>query len=936
MFLTASKSSAPGASAPEFPEDPPGPPLSNPTASEPLWHAVGVDVVVSGLHSTVTGLDTAEAQRRLDEDGPNELRAARRRSSLRSLWEQLTAVMVLILLGAAALSLVLGKAFEAGAIAVIVVLFVLLGFIQEHRAERAIAALQAMAEPTVQVLRDGLEVTRASSELVRGDVVMLQAGNMVPADARLIDTVGLRVEEAALTGESDPIFKQTAALGVAEPPLGDRTNMVYAGTQVTQGRGRAVVTATGMTTELGQIARMLQGVTTAPTPLQDRLDAVGKQLAVVGVVVAALVMIMGALGGEPVADLLLTAISVAVAVIPEGLPAVVTVTLAIGAQRMLRRNALIRKLPAVETLGSVTVICTDKTGTLTQNRMSAAVLDVAGQTQRLDEPIALPLSSAAALALVAGVLCNDGNGRVDHGGDFSTTGDPTETALLVAAHTAGIDIDALRGAAPRVGELPFDADRKRMSTVHDLGGAATAMLPAAIAGCTAFVKGAVGSLVERTVSVWDGEAPVAVTAEWCDRITRAESALAADGMRVLGLAYRTIDDAGADDFAEDQLTFVGLVGIIDPPRPEVRDAIATCTRAGVRTVMITGDHPSTAKAIADDLGIPTDGGVVTGAEFDALDDAGVDHAVRHRSVFARVSPEHKLRIVKSLENQGQVVAMTGDGVNDAPALKQADIGVAMGITGTDVSKDASDMVLRDDNFASIVAAVEEGRVIYDNLRRFVKFAVAGNIGKIIVMIGWPLPFLLAGDGAAAVALLPLQLLWLNLMTDGLLGLSLGVEPPERGVMDRPPHAPGASMWAGGLGRQAVWIGGLIGGAALGIGLTYEARGHENWQTMMFTSLAFLQVFQALGTRSATESLRTLGFRTNPVMMALIGVVVVLQLAAIMTPLRGFLDLDPLSAFDLGVCVGAGVALLAVLEAHKAWVRSRARHERSDVGMMVAR
>ncbi len=936
MFLTGSESSVPGPPATVLPEAPPGPLPRNATASAPPWHAAGVDAVVSGLHSTVNGLDTSEARRRLDEDGPNELRAARRRGSLRSLWEQLTAVMVLILLGAAALSLVLGKAFEAGAIAVIVLLFVLLGFIQEHRAERAIAALQAMAEPTVQVLRDGLEVTRASCELVRGDVVMLQAGNVVPADARLIDTIGLRVEEAALTGESDPIFKQTAALGVAEPPLGDRTNMVYAGTQVTQGRGRAVVTATGMTTELGQIARMLQGVTTAPTPLQDRLDAVGKQLAVVGVVVAALVMIMGALGGEPVADLLLTAISVAVAVIPEGLPAVVTVTLAIGAQRMLRRNALIRKLPAVETLGSVTVICTDKTGTLTQNRMSAAVLDTAGQTQRLDEPIALPLPSAAALALATGVLCNDGNVQVDHGGDFSTSGDPTETALLVAAHTAGIDIDALRGAAPRVGELPFDADRKRMSTVHDLGDAATAMLPAAIAGRTVFVKGAVGGLLERTVSVWDGEEPVAVTSEWRDRITGAESALAADGMRVLGLAYRAIDPASADDFAEDQLTFVGLVGIIDPPRPEVRDAIATCTRAGIRTVMITGDHPSTAKAIADDLGIPTDGGVVTGTEFDALDDAGVDHAVRHHSVFARVSPEHKLRIVESLQDQGQVVAMTGDGVNDAPALKRADIGVAMGITGTDVSKDASDMVLRDDNFASIVAAVEEGRVIYDNLRRFVKFAVAGNIGKIIVMIGWPLPFLLSGDGAAAVALLPLQLLWLNLMTDGLLGLSLGVEPPERGVMDRPPHAPGASMWAGGLGRQAVWIGGLIGGAALGIGLVYEARGHENWQTMMFTSLAFLQVFQALGTRSTTESLRSLGFRTNPVMMALIGVVVILQLAAIMTPLRDVLDLDPLSAFDLGVCVGVGVALLAVLEGHKAWVRSRAHSEPSDAGMVVAR
>ncbi len=889
------------------------------------WYALEVDEVFERLGTGPAGIEAAESTARLGATGRNELVEARATGPLRMLWEQLTAVMVLILIGAAALSLALSKFLEAGAIATIVVLFAVLGFVQEYRAERAIAALRRLAVPTVRAIRDGVVVEVAAIDLVPGDVVVLEAGNVVPADLRVVESAGLRVQEAALTGESEPVDKTIVALAAEDLALGDRSNMAYSGTQVTYGRGRGVVVATGMSTELGRIAALLQSVGSSTTPLQQRLDRVGKQLAAAGVLVAGIVVAMGAIGGESLSDLALTAISVAVAVIPEGLPAVVTFTLAIGAQRMLRRNALIRKLPAVETLGSVTVICSDKTGTLTQNRMTVTVVDVAGDVFRLGGPFAsqpYSVPMAVSLTLAAGVLCNDADAQLDDE-RLVTIGDPTETALLQAAHEAGIDVPALRTGIARIGERPFDSERKRMSTVHaPLGSDA----PNALAGLEhtmpiAFVKGAVDGLVVHTEWVWDGDRPVAFTDVWRQRVLDANNDMAAQGMRVLGVAYRTLPDAAvvADLVvdAEHDLTLLGLVGIIDPPRPEVRDAVATCHAAGIRTVMITGDHPLTAKAIAADLGILSGGTALTGAELDHLDADGLGAVVASNSVFARVSPEHKLRIVEALQHQGEVVAMTGDGVNDAPALKKADIGVAMGITGTDVSKEASDMVLRDDNFATIVAAVEEGRVIYDNLRRFVKFAVAGNIGKIAVMLVWPIPFLVAGDAEHAVALLPLQLLWLNLMTDGLLGLALGVEPRERNVMRRDPHAPGGLIWAGGLGTQAAWIGVLIGATSLAVGYVYEANDRVEWQTMVFTSLAFLQVFQAIGTRSTTESLRSIGWWSNKAMTFTVAAVVALQLVALYTPLRGFLDLEALGVFDLGVCVGLGAALLAVLEVTKA-------------------
>lgn len=895
------------------------------------WHQSTSDAALDALGSARGGLDASAASERLTTHGPNELVDTGSSSPWRLVWQQISAVMVLILIGAALLSLALGKYLEAGAIGAIVVLFTLLGFYQEHRAEQAIAALRKMAVPIVRVVRSGRPVEVPAADLVPGDIVQLEAGSIVPADIRLIEAANLRIEEAALTGESEAADKQTEPVEGERVALGDRSCMAYSGTQVTTGRGTGLVVATGMNTELGRIATLLQSVDSDDTPLQARLDRVGKQLALVGLVVAGLVVLMGALGGESASDLVLTAISVAVAVIPEGLPAVVTFTLAIGSQRMLRRQALIRRLPAVETLGSVTVICSDKTGTLTQNKMTATMLDVAAREIEIEPGAAVDVDAvpgAARAMLGALVLCNDAQVTIDEQGEILLLGDPTETALLQLARDSGVDIEDLRTHIPRVGENPFDSARKRMSTVHDpLAGTSALLTDLPQDRPLSFVKGAIDGLIDRATGVWSADGPVDLDDEWRRRLLDANDRLAANGRRVLGVAYHVHADSeptgsGAlATHAETELVLLGLVGLIDPPRTEVRDAVAVCRRAGIRPVMITGDHPLTAKAIAIELGIATDERVLTGVDLDHLTDDEFDEAASTVSVFARVSPEHKLRIVDALQRGGNVVAMTGDGVNDAPALKRADIGVAMGITGTDVSKEASDMVLRDDNFATIVAAVEEGRVIYDNLRRFVSFAVAGNLGKIIVMLGWPLPYLLAGgDTNAAIALLPLQLLWLNLMTDGLLGLSMGVEPAEFGVMRRAPHRPGATLWADGLGRRTIWIGILIGAVSLGIGFVYNESDRIEWQTMMFTTLAFMQVAQAIGTRSHTESLRTIGLRTNPVMLGIAGLVVALQLAAVYTPLSEFLDLEPLGAADLTICVVAGVALLAVLEAVK--VRNR--------------
>jgi Ca2+-transporting ATPase len=883
------------------------------------------------------GLTATEAASRLRQYGPNELQEQAGKGPLRMFLEQFTQTMVLILIAAAVVSGLLGKGMETVAIGAIVLLFGVLGFASEYRAERAMASLKQMAVPMVRVRRDGRLQEISARDLVPGDIIVLETGNAVPADARLIESVNLRVQEAALTGESESVEKNTAAIPESNLPLGDRRNMVYLGTAATYGRGTAVVVETAMRTELGKIAGLIQQVAPEPTPLQKQLDRVGKTLAVVGVVVSLLVLLVGVLQGESVGEMFLTAVSMAVAVVPEGLPAVITITLAIGAQRMLRRNALVRKLPAVETLGSVDVICSDKTGTLTENRMTVTVIDVAGERLDLTEtmhhhqptvaadqlrPGSLrQISPAIRLTLVSGALCNDAALKPDAADDgFHAIGDPTEGALLIAAAHAGLLKDDLQAAMPRVAEFPFDSDRKRMTTVHRLTepGELAESLP--IRGDwshVAFSKGAIDGLLELASQVWTTDRAEPITADFRSRILAAAEEMAKQGVRVLGIAFRPLADIPADltRELERDLTFVGLVGLIDPPRAAARTAVQMCRTAGIRPVMITGDHALTAAAIAQHLTIAEDPQVVAGDVLNRMSDDELLAVVDHTSVYARVSPQDKLRIVNALQIRGHVVAMTGDGVNDSPALKKADIGVAMGITGTDVAKEASAMVLLDDNFATIIAAVCEGRIIYDNLLRFIKFSLGGNLGKVLVMLCAPLL-------GIAVALRPLQLLWLNLLTDGLMGLGLGFEPAEADVMNRPPRAPNSPI----LNRPMVvhigWVGVLIAALALGLGAVYfdpQDRTDTTWQTMIFATLGFAQIGQALALRAWGHSL--LSIAANPMMMTVTAVTLALQALPIYVPaLARFFGLTPLSRLELALVLAMGVLTFVIVRAEKAMRR----------------
>ncbi|HEY5902355.1 MAG TPA: HAD-IC family P-type ATPase, partial [Anaerolineales bacterium] len=674
------------------------------------WHNHSIDQTIKELGSDPeTGLSPAEAASRMGEYGPNELVERGGRGELRILWDQLRATMVLILIAAAIAAAALGDLKDGIAISAIIVLYVILGFIQEYRAEQAIAALKKMAVPKARVLRGNNWQDVSARELVPGDVLQLEAGNVLPADVRLLEAVNLRVQEAALTGESEPVEKMTDAIPGEELPLGDRRNMGYMGTIVTQGRGQALVTATGMQTELGRIAELIQQQGEEHTPLQKRLDALGRNLALAGAGIAVLVVILGMLRGDVLRHLLLTAVSVAVAIIPEGLPAVVTITLALGAQRMLKQNALIRRLPAVETLGSVTVICSDKTGTLTENRMTVVVLDVADHSMDLTEDVGRGGSvaavrnegpsaeSALSLTLIGGALCNDAR-LIDIGDNrFHTLGDPTEGALVSAAAKMGYWKSSLDSSFPRAAELPFDSERKRMTTVHDLSRYDRGVLSGLEIGgrrYIAFSKGSVDGLVGHSSRVWVNGRAQPLDEEYRSRIESANERLAQKGMRVLGVAFRLLDEIPRDmqHGLEQDLTFIGLFGMIDPPRAEVRDAVAVTRSAGIRTLMITGDHPLTASEIARQLGImdiqatgPALKRVLTGAELEKMSAQELKRQVEQVQVFARVSPAHKLRIVEALQAQGHIVSMTGDGVNDAPALRRADIGVAMGIMGTDVS-----------------------------------------------------------------------------------------------------------------------------------------------------------------------------------------------------------------------------------------------------------
>jgi Ca2+-transporting ATPase len=910
------------------------------------WHEQDIDAVATRLATDLeSGLSTAEAGRRLRDVGPNELHERAGRTVGQILWEQVSSILIAILIIAAGLAAALGKPVDAAAILAIVVLFVVLGVVQEHRAQKAIAALKQMAAPLVRAVRDGRVRELSARELVPGDVVRLDAGAVVPADLRVVDSVNLRTQEAALTGESEPVDKTTDPLGGADSALGDRTNLAFLGTLVSYGRGTGVVVATGMRTELGRIADLIQDVEHERTLLQKRLDQLAKLLAAAAVAIAAVVFISGIARGEDTALILLTAVSLAVAIVPEGLPAVLTFALALGAQRMLGRRALIRRLPAVETLGSVTVICSDKTGTLTQNRMTVTVLDTpsrrfdlaAGQTPELDD--------GARALLAAAALCNDATLDAER-----AVGDPTETALVSAAARFELTKRDLDEPFVRVGEAPFDSARKRMTTIHALragGPTGPESLRAIAAGAPylAVVKGAGDGLPGRCDRIWrDGTIRPLDQAERVRLDERLEG-LTARGTRVLAVAARALGAIPAAKTAtdvEDGLVLLGFVGMIDPPRPEARDAVARCMTAGIRPIMITGDHPSTARAIAADLGMAApDTPVLTGRDLQRMDADALQAAVRATSVYARVSPEHKLRIVDALQANGEVVAMTGDGVNDAPALKKADIGVAMG-SGTDVAKEAADVVLLDDNFATIVAAVEEGRVVYDNVRRFVAFSISGNLAKVLIVAIPPLLGL-------PLYLLPIMILWSNLLTDGLLGLGMGVERAERDTMRRPPYAPSESILSRGIGTQIAWIGPVLGAALIVLGwIIWERAGGTAAQvsdseeallaTMVFTSLAFVQLARALASRSFSEPIWRTGLRGNPVLVGMLAAALVLQLAAVYLPFAQ--DIFGTTALTLGqLAVGAGLALgmLVLMEMDKA-LRRRSRRgapERRELAAGVA-
>ena len=891
------------------------------------WHTLPPDEVCAHLETDAErGLTWDEAKRRLARHGPNVLRGAGRHTPWQILAAQFKETMVLILVAAGVISYLIGDVKDTAVILAIVVLNAVLGFVQEYRAEQALEALQRLAVPHVHVVRDGQVEEIEATTLVPGDVILLEAGNSVPADARLVEAVNVQVQEAALTGESVPVEKHVEPLPDEALPLGDRHNMVYMGTAVTYGRGRAVVVATGMNTELGRIATLLQGLEQEATPLQRRMDQLGKRLAAVALLLVALVFALGVWRGGDVGEMLLTAISLAVAAVPEGLPAVVTISLALGARRMVRRHALVRRLPAVETLGSVTVICSDKTGTLTENRMTVTVLDIAGRTVELeaprsgtlDAPPPVPLTPSLEFLVVGGALCNDALVRHDRAepGRFHVIGDPTEAALVMVAARFGFLKDELERLFPRVAEVPFSSERKRMTTVHRVP-ARHEWLRAVHTPYVAFCKGAVEGLLELCVAVWDDGAVHPLDGAWRQRILAANGRLAAGGQRVLGVAFRPLDafDGAAPEGVERELIFIGLVGMMDPPRPEAREAVASARRAGIRPVMITGDHPLTAQAVAAQLGMYAPGDrVLTGRELEQMTVEELARIVERVAVYARVSPEHKLHIVAALQEHHHIVAMTGDGVNDAPALKKADIGVAMGVTGTDVAKEAADMVLLDDNFATIVAAVEEGRTIYDNIRKFIKYLLTSNSGEIWTMLLGPLAGL-------PVPLLPLQILWINLVTDGLPALALSVEPPERDVMERPPHPPRESIFARGLGAHILWVGLLMGALTFGVQRWAYGRS-DNWQTMVFNTLALAQMAHVLAVRSERESLVTQGLFSNPWMVWAVASTLVFQGLVLYVPfLQRTFSTSPLTAGELLLTWGVAALVFVAVELEK-WVRRR--------------
>lgn len=879
------------------------------------WAGMSAGEIVGKLGSNKeTGLSKKEAETRLDRVGPNMLREGGRVSALKIFLAQFKDFMVLILIGATLISGMLGEYADAITIFAIVTLNAILGFFQEYKAEKSIQALKKMAAPEARVIRGGVEEFLPSELLVPGDIVLLEAGDKVPADIRLLETIQLEAEESALTGESLPVKKDARRIVSARSDISGQNNMAFMGTSVTRGRGRGIVVGTGMNTQMGEIAGLINDVEEMTTPLQKRLAGVGKRLVILCLVICLCVTVAGIMQGIPAYRMFLAGVSLAVAAIPEGMPAIVTVALAIGVQKMLRRNSLVRRLPAVETLGCTTVICSDKTGTLTKNEMTAKSFWLGGTTvavsgegyhpkgafTRLNKKLDPGSFPDLMLLLKIAVLCN--NSFLIRGGmtlpglfrnrgnkAWSIKGDPTEGALLVGGAKAGIWRENIEQKETRLWEIPFDSDRKRMSVVYS-NGSETFL----------YVKGAPDIVLDKCSYYLQDGTSMPMTPDIRSRIIEENRLMGSNAMRVLAFAYRELPrgTVSVEEREETGLVFVGLCGMIDPPRPEVKLALQKCKTAGIRAVMITGDHPATAVAIARDIGLMHRGNeVLTGLELDRLSDKELMDRVGTCSVYARVSPKHKMRIVRLLKKQGHIVAMTGDGVNDAPAVKEANIGISMGITGTDVTKEASDMILTDDNFATIVAAVEEGRIIYDNIRKFIRYMLGCNIGEVLTMfvamlVGLPLP------------LLPIQILFVNLCTDGLPAMALGLERGERDVMEQPPRPPDESVFSRGLGRKIMTRGVFIGFGSLTVfvlGLILGEGDLITARTMVLCTLICFQLFYVFECKSERGSILQINFLSNPYLIVAVLSSVCLQLAVVYLPfMEAVFKTAPLNSFHWAV------------------------------------
>lgn len=874
------------------------------------WHTLSADETALRLETNhQTGLSAAQVTERTVRHGPNALHEKRGRSAWRMLIDQFADFMIIVLIGAAVISGIVGDVQDTIAIIVIVILNTIIGFVQEYRAEQAMAALKRMSEASARVLRDGQIETINSSELVPGDVVLLEAGNVVPADFRIVEAAQFRIDESALTGESVAVEKQIYPLSVIDAPLGDKTCLAYKGTIVTYGRGRGLVIATGMHSELGKIASLLSEDDDSKTPLQKRLAGFGKRLALAALTICGLVFVIGIMRGEPLLLMFMTAVSLAVAAIPEALPAVVTISLALGAHKMVKQHALIRRLPAVETLGSVTFICSDKTGTLTQNKMHVTTLYADGidadsercKTFKNESASDENKSSPWPILFHALALSNDAH--IDSHGKIQ--GEPTEAAFLRAAKDAGWDKVMLEQDAPRLKELAFDSERKRMTTFHRT-----------TYGVIAYTKGSPEALVTQCTHMLTSNGEQAI--DQAALLQQAE-AMAENGLRVLAFAYRNWDilpDSEQPDELERDLIFLGFAGLIDPPRSEAKEAVSLCKSAGITPVMITGDHPATARAIAYQLGIlaDSDGRVMTGAELANLDEQTFEAEVELVRVYARVDPAQKIKIVRALQDKGEVVAMTGDGVNDAPALRAADIGIAMGKGGTDVAREAAHMVLLDDNFSTIVHAIRYGRRLYDNIRKFIRYAVTTNSAEI-----WTIflaPFL-----GLPIPLLPIHILWINLVTDGLPALALTAEPAERGLMRRPPRSPQESFFAHGIWQHMVWVGLLMAGLTLFTQAWAFHTGSSHWQTMAFTVLTLSQLAHVMAIRSEKESLFSIGIFSNRPMAVAVIVTFMLQMATIYVPsLNPVFKTEPLSMSELAICIALSSMVFFAVEMEKFLIR----------------